>query len=203
MMSRCLIGLLAASAWTGQLHAAVNLDQLSDCSALREALAVARAARGGCRNPQSTAEQRVLQMTQMGGARACWLVRPPTLKLARFACLRMGLPGTSYHLECIAPALRADVDDFRTNYETRWASTAADYVASASRCSIGNGNATRAVRTLFLGPLVQVSRFEIGFALPLGRALTGNGMALHGYASGDPEVFTEGTVIEFFTIWQR
>lgn len=203
MIAARLIALTGALTWAAAAQAEVRLDQLSDCAALRDALAAARAERGGCRDPRSAAERRITQAMQFGGASGCWMRTAPTARLGRFACFRMVMPGTSYHLDCMAPASPEDVEEFRSAYETRWAAAAADYVRRASQCEIGNGNAARAQRTLFLGPLSQVSRFEIGFALALGRDLTGNGIALHGYASGDPAVFPGARAVEFVSIWQR
>lgn len=181
----------------------INFDQLSNCADLAVAVSAVRASSGACSTPRNSVELAVVNgIAPVPGARFCWLETPPTPSLSRFRCIRVAFPQVR-HLDCYGPARAADIDDYQAHYAASYAQRQTDYVARASQCSVASGNAARAVRSMFSGPLTSVTRFELGFAVPLKGASGPDGIALHGYGTLDPQVAGEGAKIEFVSIWSN
>jgi len=198
----CLAG-IAILAWATAASAEVQFDQLSSCQSLTRALSAAHSSSRSCRTPATELERAITtSIAPMPGVDVCWLLRPPSEALSRFECLRTKLPETKGRLDCIASADAGDLADYQEQFREQYAARAATYLAEASACPIGNGNASRAVRSVFMGPLNNISRFELGFALQLGTGVVGTGMAIHGYASVDPDIGSDDA-IEFLTVWRE
>lgn len=189
---------------SGLVRAEVQFDQLSACDDLSNAMNSLRAPARSCRQPRTSVESAmVARFRYSDQVKLCWLSSSPSEALSRFACLRTETGDGVRSLHCIAPADRTDVSYYRDNYTSVYAPRVAQYLKDANRCAIGNGNATKAVRTL-LSPIIGiVARFDLGFVLPVGRGEVGDSVIVHGYASVDPDVAGEGAEIEFVTMWRR
>lgn len=199
-----LTAVAAFMACPGQATGEIRFDQLSACEDLERAVASLATNSLNCRRPLGGVEQAIVARLQnTPGIRLCWLRQAPTNSLARFSCLRVGLPSGFRSLDCISPASTDDVTEYRENYERSYARVASNYTRAASGCGVGNGNATRAVRTLMSFTLATIARFDLGFVLPIGRGLVGEGVILHGFGSVDPEIGAEMDELEFVSIWRR
>lgn len=195
---------IIALSTAGLARAEVQFDQLSACDDLSNAMNSLSAPARSCRQPRTSVESAmVARFRYSDQVKLCWLDSSPSEALSRFACLRTDTGDGARALNCITPADRMDISHYRDNYTSVYASRVAQYLKNANQCAIGNGNATKAVRTL-LSPIIGiVARFDLGFVLPVGRGEIGDSVIVHGYGSVDPDVAGEGAEIEFVTMWRR
>lgn len=204
MKTARLLAVLAAVLCAGRSAAEIRLDQLASCDDLARAMASLQSPARGCRGAANSIEAAmVARLRFVPGTRHCWLSRAPTESLGRFACLRSDAPDGSPHLDCVAPAQLSDLEGYREDYETVHAARSLAYLRAASTCAVGNRNATRAVRTLMPFLVAQVARFELGFALPVGRGSVGTSVIVHGFASVDPELGSDVELLEFVSMYRR
>lgn len=191
-----------AAVGAGEAQASIRLDQLSACADLAATMRELERPSIGCRAPGTVVDVALAKrLARATGLSTCFLVRPPTASLSRFICVTFRTSAGG-HMDCMAPADAADVEEYQRNYRSVHAARATAYIKAANRCAVGNGDASRAQWSLMSPFLNYVAQFELGFVLPLGQGLVGSSAALHGFAGLDPQITgSEGDMIEFFSIY--
>lgn len=187
---------LTFAAQSAAAESALSLDLLSDCAQLSDVQAELRSHRYACRRPRTSLESILLERVSIWGRNDYCAVDPGEAMLARFSCVR-GVIENYIQLSCFREVGSGILTEYRKNYRDKYAKPVRDYLALASQCGIGNGDASIGVSTLFNAPLVWIAKWSFGYILPLGKGLVGQNMSLHGYAVLDPDI-RPNRAVEFF-----
>jgi hypothetical protein len=93
------------------------------------------------------------------------------------------------------------LENYRIEFDRVYSTRAIAYKDAASKCSVGNGDASTAPDSIFPPVLLGVARPRFGFALGIGHDRKGE--AYHGYAVLNPDVNDSGLgAIEVFDIYK-
>lgn len=189
-------GLLCASVIYPQ---SITLDKLSDCATLKAISSIVRGpVSTACRFPRNPFERDL--MSRIGpDVRACLLANVPAQRLAGFSCLDFDTDGNR-RLSCFAPIDLGAIDDYREAYR---GDVGYRYKHAASACSITNGDADEAPRSVFPQSLGPIAKPEFGFVVGIGTAREPLSLAYHGFASIDPRFGTNGMAFEIVDIFRN
>lgn len=187
-------------------RAELHFDQLSQCHDLDLLVQTLHRWPMDCGVPRTKVEAAIQkQVGGTPGSRYCFLLHAPSPSLHEFDCvvIQEDFAGTADRtLACMRGAEMSDVRAYHDEYNSKYSAIANDYLEQASRCPVGNGDATFAVPSLLPGILKPLSNLAVGFVLPMGGPLVGNSLIEHGYAHIVPEVRDGGSdAIEYVTVY--
>lgn len=195
--------IVLAFALLGQsAQATISLNQLSACAQLRQF----RSALGPpaiCQPPTGRIAQVLKQRIQnWPGINLCFRSTVPTNLLAGFTCTNVDTGGKMNSLLCWREVRSADIQDYKTRYRQVYDPLVKQYLASASRCDAGNGDASTMANSMLPWIVSIIAKHSFGFALPIGNSLVGSSSFIHGFGRLDPEIYASDThFIEYLYTW--
>lgn len=166
----------------------ISLDKLSDCQGLTTLQNILKAARisANCRMAHNPIESAVTsQLVSSPGVHTCLLSSPPISRLSGFSCVEIEAP-LQREIICFRTVSGELLDNYIRAYDTRYKMKVNEYLTSARKCSVGNGDATAAPNSLLPSLLNPIGRARFGFALQVGNER--DSMVYHGYADLNPDV---------------
>lgn len=161
------------------------LDQCSDMSQLDAILRIKPGPILSCRAPNDALESKLMATA---GPNSCLLREAPFPSAIGFSCLFQRFGQTTGGLSCFRIAPDGLIDDYKANYLKKYSGSVSDYIDRSSKCATSNHDASFAISTELYGPLLNISKFEFGVTVGLGSTLPADGIALHGFATSDPQL---------------
>ncbi|UED34240.1 hypothetical protein [Rhizobium ruizarguesonis] len=174
---------LALTVTSGQVKA-LDLSVLSNCEIQRTVSKVVHGpALGGiqCRQPEDELEATVLRNATPN---ACLTYRAPD-GLEGFSCLVELNGDGGKNLSCFRSTKLSTIDEYKKSYLEKYSRPVSDYLEGARSCDTSNGDAAIAGTLQLGGPLLRVSRLEMGYVVAFD---DNTGMIVHGFTSTDPDI---------------
>jgi hypothetical protein len=178
------IGSIIAFTITSSQVNALDLSILNDCDIQRTVSNLVHGPRIvgiRCRKAQDELEATVLRNASPN---ACLIDEPPK-GLQGFSCVAEPNGSGGKSLSCFRSARISTINDYEKNYQAKYSAPVSNYLEQARTCSSSNGDAAIATSLQLGGPILRVSRLEMGYVVALN---DNTGTILHGFASTDPDI---------------
>ncbi len=185
------LGLVMLAASSASMAVDLELVRLNACRDIADVLAGLKRPPSNCGTPTGFIERTIRDFSAGSGAQHCVLERPPLTSLSDFKCIQ-----SSYRealtTTCFRPSTFALLDDYKTNFVTKYSSRTSAYLEEAKKCPGSNGDASRIIETTFPPTLMPVAEHEFGFNVQFGSTKPGTATVSHGFAKTSPEVARRG-----------
>jgi hypothetical protein len=177
----------------------INMNMLNACADVRTLYdKLSSRTDFSCRAPRGSLERGLLKRMGVNPqARNCFVNVGGLESLRDMSCLQTSMHGTN-EMFCFRGADEDDVDAYKRDFRSGYASKVETYLQQARGCNASNGDVSVAQKSLAPAQLSLIGQFEIGFTMGLGRTDPTTATYLHGYASLDPDLPSgDTTAIEF------
>ena len=123
----------------------IVLDKLSDCSGLTEVRAVlASPISRNCRAPYGSIEKNLSSTLKLApDTQLCFLPSVPIARLTGFSCFDAVIKGDR-ELTCFRAVPQSLLENYRIEFDRVYSERAIAYKDAASKCPVGNGDASTA-----------------------------------------------------------